>query len=107
MYKYTYRQTDRQDRKKRMTNRPTNRQTDSIRVLCKKIRSNFAILRNLGTRTPVSIERTNRVASKKHTSGNDKKNFLSELISRDLRGKYAEKSDQNSKKKFSVLAGIM
>jgi hypothetical protein len=35
-----------------------------------------------------------------------KKNFLSELISRDLRGKYAEKSDQNSEKNFSVIAGL-
>jgi hypothetical protein len=54
----------------------------------------------------VSTKQTNRVASKKHTSGNDKKFFLSKLISRDLRGKYAEKADQNSKKNFSVLAGL-
>jgi hypothetical protein len=88
-----------------MTNRPTNRQTDSIGVLCKKIRSNFAILRKLATRTPVSIKRTNWVASKKHTSGIDKNFFLSDLISRDLRGKYAEKSDQNWEKISQYLLG--
>jgi hypothetical protein len=54
----------------------------------------------------VSTKRTNRVASKKHTSGNNKKIFLSELTSRDLRGENAEKSDQNLKKNFSVLAGL-
>ena len=69
-------------------------------MLCKKIRSNFAILRKLATRTPVSTKRTNRVASKKHSSGSDKKIFLSDLISRVLRGKHTEKSDQNMKKKF-------
>ncbi len=90
-----------------MTNGPTNRQTYSICVLCKKIRSKFAILRKLVTRTPASTKRTNRVASKKHSSGSDKKIFLSDLISRVLRGKHAEKTDQNSKKKFSVLAGLM
>jgi hypothetical protein len=75
-------------------------------VLCKKIRSKFAILKKFATRTPVSTKRTNRVASKNHTSGRDKKNFLSDLISTGLRGKHTEKSDQNSKKIFSVLAGL-
>jgi hypothetical protein len=60
----------------------------------------------LATRTPVSTKRTNRVASKNHTSGRDRNFFLSDLIYRGLRGKYAENSDQNSKKKFSVLAGL-
>jgi hypothetical protein len=69
-------------------------------VLCKKISSNFAILRKLATRTPVSTKRTNRVASKNHTSGRDLIFFLSDLISRGLRGKYAENSDQNLKKKI-------
>ncbi len=104
--RHTDRQTDRQDRQKRTTDRPTNRQTYSIWVLRKKIRSNFAILRKLATRTPVSTKRTNRVASKNHTSGRDKKKFLSDLSSRGLRGQYNEKSDQNSKKNFSVLAGL-
>jgi hypothetical protein len=90
-----------------MTNIPTNRQTGSICVLCKKIRSNFAILRKLATRTPVSTKRTNRVASKNHTSGRDRIFFLSDLISRVLRGKHTEKLDKNSKKNFSVLAGLM
>ncbi len=58
------------------------------------------------TRTPVSTKRTNRVASKKHTSGRDKKIFLSDLISRGLRGKHTEKLEQNSAKNFSVLAGF-
>jgi hypothetical protein len=70
--------------------------------LCKKIRSKFAILRKLVTRTPASTKRTNRVASKNHTSGRDKKNFLSDPIW----GKHTEKSEQNSKKIFSVLAGL-
>ncbi len=52
------------------------------------------------TRTPVSTKRTNRVASKNHTSGIDKKIFLSDLISRGLMGKHTEKSDQNSRKKI-------
>ncbi len=58
------------------------------------------------TRTPASIKQTNRVASKNHTSGRDKKKFLSDPISRGLRGKHTEKSEQNSKKIFSVLAGL-
>jgi beta-mannanase len=58
------------------------------------------------TRTPVSTKRTNRVASKNQSSGRDKKIFLSDLISRVLRGKHTEKSDQNSEKNFSVLAGL-
>jgi hypothetical protein len=57
--------------------------------------------------TPVSTKRTNRVASKNHTSGRDKKLFLSDLISRGLRGKHSEKSDPNSKKIFLVLAGLI
>ncbi len=64
------------------------------------MRSKSAILRKLVTRTPARFKRTNRVASKKHTSGTDKKHFLSDLISRVLRGKHTEKSYQNSKKKF-------
>jgi hypothetical protein len=75
-------------------------------VLCKKIRSKFAILRKLATRTPVSTKWTNWVASKNHISGRDRNFFLSDLIYRGLKGKYAENSDQNSKKKFSVLAGL-
>jgi hypothetical protein len=59
-----------------MTNRPINRQTGSIWELCKKIRSNFAILRKLATRTPVSTKWTNRVASKNHTSVRDRIFFL-------------------------------
>jgi hypothetical protein len=59
------------------------------------------------TRTPGSTKRTNRVASKNHTSGIDKIFFLSDLIPRSLRGKHTEKSDQNSEKKFSVLAGLI
>jgi hypothetical protein len=51
-------------------------------------------------------KRTNRVASKNHTSGIDKNYFLLDLISRGLRGKHTEKSDQNLKKNFSVLAGL-
>ena len=58
------------------------------------------------TRTPASTKRTNRVASKKHSSGSAKNFFLSDLISRVLRGKHTEKSDQNTKKNFSVLAGL-
>ncbi len=58
------------------------------------------------TRTPVSTKRTNRVASKNHTSGGDNKFFLSDPISRGLRGKHIEKADQNLKKNFSVLAGL-
>jgi hypothetical protein len=73
---------------------------------CKKISSKIAKIKKLVTRTPVSTKRTNRVASKNHTSGIDKKIFLSDLISRGLMGKHTEKSDQNSKKKFSVLAGL-
>ncbi len=75
-------------------------------TLSKKIRSKIAKIIKLVTRTPVSTKRTNWVASKNHTSGIDKKNFLSDLISRGLRGIHTEKSDQNSKKKFSVLAGL-
>ncbi len=75
-------------------------------MLCKKIRSKFAILRKLVTRTPASTKRTNRVTSKNHTSGKDKKIFLSDPKSRGLRGKHTEKSEQNSKKIFSVLAGL-
>jgi hypothetical protein len=67
-------------------------------VLCKKIRSNFAILN--------CTKRTNLVASKKHTSGRDRIFVLSDLISKGLRGNYAENSDQNSKKNFLVLAGL-
>ncbi len=59
------------------------------------------------TRTPASTKRTNRVASKNHTSGRDKKKFLSDPISRGLRGKHTEKSEQISKKIFSVLAGLI
>ena len=76
-------------------------------TLSKKIRSKIAKIKKLVTHTPVSTKRTNRVASKNHTSGIDKKIFLSDLISRGLRGKYTEKSDQNSEKKFSVLAGLI
>ncbi len=75
-------------------------------TLSKKIRSKIAKTKKLVTRTPVSTKRTNRVASKNHTSGRDKKIFLSNLISRGLRGKHTGKSDQNSKKNFSVLAGL-
>ncbi len=84
----------------------TNRQTDSIQVLCKKIRSKSAILKKFSTCTPVNTKRTNRVASKNHTSGINKNCFLSDLISRGLRGTLTKKSDQNSEKKFSVLAGL-
>ncbi len=77
-----------------------------ICTLCKKIRSKWAILKKFATRTPVSTKRTNRVASKNHTSGRDKIIFLSDLISMGLMGKHTEKSDQNSKKIFSVLAGL-
>ncbi len=96
-------QTDKADRQE---NKPTDRRTASTCVLCKKIRSKFAILKKFATRTPVSTKRTNRVASKKHTSGTDKKTFLSDLISRGLMGKHIENSDQNSTKNFSVLAGL-
>jgi hypothetical protein len=75
-------------------------------TLSKKIRSKIAKIKKLVTRTPVSTKRTNRVASKNHTSGRDKKFVLSNLISRGLRGKHTEKSDQNSEKNFSVLAGL-
>ncbi len=77
-----------------------------ICTLSKKIRSKIAKIKKFVIRTPVSTKRTNRVASKKHTSGIDKNFFLSDLISKGLRGKYAENLDQNSKKNFSVLAGI-
>ena len=73
----------------------------------KKIRLKFAIFKKFATRTPVSTKQTNRVAPKKHTSGIDKKFFLSNLISRGLRKKHTEKSDKNSEKKFSVLAGLI
>jgi hypothetical protein len=76
-----------------------------ICTLSKKIRSKSAILKKIETRTPVSTKRTNRVVSKNHASGTDKKFFLSDLISRGPRGKHTEKSDKNSKKNFSVLAG--
>ena len=72
----------------------------------KKIRSQFAILKKFAPHTPVSTKWTNRVASKKHTSGTDKKIFLSDLIFRGLMGKHTEKSDQKLKKNFSVLAGL-
>jgi hypothetical protein len=72
----------------------------------KKIRSKIAKIKKFVIRTPVSTKRTNRVTSKKHTSGIDRTFFLSDLISRGLRGKYAENSDQNSKKNFSVLGGL-
>ncbi len=75
-------------------------------MLCKKIWSKFAILKKFATRSPVSTKRTNRVASRKHTSGPHKKIFLSDLISRGLMGKHTKESDQNSKKNFSVLAGL-
>jgi hypothetical protein len=77
-----------------------------ICALCKKIRSKGAILKKIATRTPVSTKQTNRVASKNHTSGRDKKNFLSDLISMGLREKHTDDSDQNSEKNFSVLAGL-
>ncbi len=57
-------------------------------TLSKKIRSKIAKIKKLVTRTPVSTKRTNRVASKNHTSGRDKKFVLSNLISRGLRGKH-------------------
>ncbi len=76
-------------------------------TLSKKIRSKIAKIKKLVTRTPVSTKRTNRVASKNHTFGRDKKFVLSNLISRGLRGKHTEKSDQNSNKNFSVLAGLI
>ena len=76
-------------------------------TLCKKIRSKFAILKKLVTRTPVSTKQTNRVAPKKHTSGADKIFFLSDLISRGRRVDHTEKLERNSKKKFSVLAGLI
>jgi hypothetical protein len=75
-------------------------------TLSKKIRSKIAKIKKLVTRTPVSTKRTNRVASINHTSGRDKNFFLSNLICRGLRGKHTGKSDQNSKKNFSVLAGL-
>jgi hypothetical protein len=73
----------------------------------KKIRSKIAKITKFVIRTPVSTKRTNWVASKKHTSGIDRIFFLSDLISRGLRGKHAENSDQNSKKNLSVLAGLI
>jgi hypothetical protein len=77
-------------------------------MLCKKIRSKFTILKKFATCTTVSTKLTNRVASKKHTSGIDKYFFsLSDIISRGLRGKPAEESDQNSEKKFAVPVGLM
>jgi hypothetical protein len=77
-------------------------------VCCaKRFRSKYEELKKFVIRTPVSTKRTNRVASKNHTSGTDKNFFLSGLISRGLRGKHTEKSDQNSKKNFSVLAGLI
>jgi hypothetical protein len=76
-------------------------------TMSKKIRSKIAKIKKLVTRTPASTKWTNRVASKNHTSGRDKKFVLSNLISRGLRGKHTEKSDQNSKKNFSVLAGLI
>jgi hypothetical protein len=77
-----------------------------ICTLSKKIRSKIAKIKKLVT-PPVSTKRTNRVASKNHTFGRDKKFVLSNLISRGLRGKHTEKSDQNSEKNFSVLVGLM
>jgi hypothetical protein len=82
-----------------MTNRPTNRHTDSILVLCKKIRSKFAILRKLGTRTPVSIKGSNRSLPEKHTSGWGIF-FSSDSLFRGLGEQWKEKLDQNLKKKF-------
>jgi hypothetical protein len=77
-----------------------------ICTLSKKIRSKSSILKKFATRTPVSTKRTNRVASKNHTSGAHKFFFLSDLISMGLRGKHTEKSEQNSEKNFSVLAWL-
>ena len=78
----------------------------NVWTLCKKIRSKFAILKKFVTRTPVSTKQTNRVAPKNHTSGTDKKNFLSDLIFMGPREYYTEKSGQNGEKIFSVLAGL-
>ncbi len=89
-----------------MINIPTNTQTDSIWVFCKKIRWKSAIVKKFATRTLVSTKQTNRVPSTNHTSGVDKIFFLSDLISRGLRGKITEKSDQNSNNNFSGLAGL-
>jgi hypothetical protein len=71
-----------------------------------RFRSKYEEFKKLATPTPVSTKRKNRVASKKPTSGIDKKKILSDLISMGLKGKHTEQSDQNSTKKFSVLAGL-
>jgi hypothetical protein len=42
-------------------------------TLSKKIRLKIAKIKKLVTRTPVGTKRTNRVSSKNHTSGRDKK----------------------------------
>ncbi len=73
--------------------------------LSKKIRSKIAKIKKFVIRTPVSTKQTKCVASKKPTSGRDKKNLLSDLISRGLRGKHTDKSGQNSKKIVQYLLG--
>jgi hypothetical protein len=59
------------------------------------------------THTPVNTKQTNRVASKNHTSGIDKKIFSFGSHIQVSKGKITEKTDQNSKNNFSVLAGLM
>ncbi len=73
---------------------------------CKKIWSKIAKIKKLVTHTPLSTKRTNRVASKFHTSGIDKIFFLSDLISRGLRGKHTEKSGQNKRKKILITCWV-
>jgi hypothetical protein len=57
------------------------------------------------THTPVSTKQTNRVASKNHTSGIDKKIFLSDLISRCLRGKLLKNQSKILKTISQYLLG--
>jgi hypothetical protein len=72
---------------------------------CKKIWSKIAKIKKLVTRTPVSTKRTNRVASKNHTSGIEKNFFLSDLISRGLMGNILKNQTKFRKKNSQYLLG--
>jgi hypothetical protein len=89
-----------------MAYRPTNLQTDNIWVLRKKIRSKFAILRKLVTRTPVSTNRSFSSKPKKGTSGFQKKFFFPDLFLGGPREYFTEKWLKNSKKNSLVLGGL-
>jgi hypothetical protein len=69
-------------------------------VLCKKIRSKFAILRKLATRTPVSTNRSFSFIPKKGTLESPKKYFLPDSFSRGLTGYNTGKLLKNSRKKI-------